>query len=587
MKAFARFLCVLSLTAFCVACGGGGGGTAPPTPLPPVTNASPGGIWVGIDADGGQIVAFVTETGGFHFIDEFLNQGSGILTVSNGNDVSGNFQLVSELGFTFPDGTTLADCTLSGTVTERQTLTVTVNCTTTAGNQDQITVTLDYVPIYERDSSLATIAGTFDDGSGIVTNIASDGTIFEQDPVSGCVTNGQVSVIDNGAFNLYGVQFGFNNCTGQLVGTFAGLGDLLGGNFSSRAFGVSVDGRVVVGESTSASGTEAFRLTSGGGMVGLGALAGGSFSQARGVSADGSVVVGISDSSQAFQWKDGVMTGLGFLPGEFSSQAWNVSANGSVVVGSSGRGGNTVPVRWDNGLIAELGGTGIAFDVSADGAVVVGSVNTPFSEAFRWENGVMTNLGFLPGRLFSRALGVSADGSVVVGSSAGGLAGEEAFRWENGVMVSLGSLGCPQCIPSGQISSEAHAVSADGSVVVGSSFGEPFIWDAAHGMRRLDDVFGFGLDLSGWTFCCNDFVGGSTTISADGLTIVGTGRNPNGEIEAWIAVLRPFTFAILNGTSFVGTATLDNTVTPEVLIVAATGDVAGTLVSFVSVLERL
>ncbi len=37
MKAFARFLCVLSLTAFCVACGGGGG-TAPPPPPPPAND---------------------------------------------------------------------------------------------------------------------------------------------------------------------------------------------------------------------------------------------------------------------------------------------------------------------------------------------------------------------------------------------------------------------------------------------------------------------------------------------------------------------------------------------------------------------
>ncbi len=35
MKAIARFLCVLSLTAFCVACGGGGGGAAPNIPPPP------------------------------------------------------------------------------------------------------------------------------------------------------------------------------------------------------------------------------------------------------------------------------------------------------------------------------------------------------------------------------------------------------------------------------------------------------------------------------------------------------------------------------------------------------------------------
>jgi hypothetical protein len=116
MKAFARFLCVLSLTAFCVACGGGG---AASRPLSPVINASPGGIWTGIDSDGDEIFAFVTEAGRFHVIDDVGNQGSGVLSVSNGNDVSANFQLVTTLGGTFPDGTTLADCTLSGTVTQR------------------------------------------------------------------------------------------------------------------------------------------------------------------------------------------------------------------------------------------------------------------------------------------------------------------------------------------------------------------------------------------------------------------------------------------------------------------------------------
>ena len=214
MKAFARFLCVLSLTAICVACGGGGGGAV--SSPPPVINVSPGGIWTGIDSDGDLVIALVTETGRFNFLDEFGNQGSGILSVSNGNDVSGNFQLVTPLGITFPDGTTLADCTLSGTVTERQTMTVTVNCTTTAGLQDQITVTLDYEAIYDSDSSLAAIAGIYGDGSGVVTDIASDGTIFAQDPVSGCVTNGQVNIIDP-AFNAYDVQFGFSNCTGQLA----------------------------------------------------------------------------------------------------------------------------------------------------------------------------------------------------------------------------------------------------------------------------------------------------------------------------------------------------------------------------------
>ena len=40
MKAFAKFLCVLSLTAFGVACGGESGGAAPPPPL----HQSPSGV---------------------------------------------------------------------------------------------------------------------------------------------------------------------------------------------------------------------------------------------------------------------------------------------------------------------------------------------------------------------------------------------------------------------------------------------------------------------------------------------------------------------------------------------------------------
>ena len=52
---------------------------------------------------------------------------------------------------------------------------------------------------------------------------------------------------------------------------FMGLGDLAGGQFASLPDPVSADGSTVVGASISASGREAFRWMSGGGMVGLGA----------------------------------------------------------------------------------------------------------------------------------------------------------------------------------------------------------------------------------------------------------------------------------------------------------------------------
>ena len=118
--------------------------------------------------------------------------------------------------------------------------------------------------------------------------------------------------------------------------SFQGLGDIPGEGFASFAHGVSANGSVVAGLSYSASGIEAFRWTSGGGMVGLGDLYGGVFeSAANDVSADGSVVVGSSRSSlgnEAFRWTSGGgMVGLGDLAGgDFHSIAFATSADGSV-----------------------------------------------------------------------------------------------------------------------------------------------------------------------------------------------------------------------------------------------------------------
>ena len=107
-------------------------------------------------------------------------------------------------------------------------MTLTVNCTTTAGLQSQSSITLNYNAVYERDSSLSVIAGNYDD-SGLVLNIDENGVMFEQDPVSGCVNNGQINVI-NPDFNAYDIQFGYSNCTGQstnLNGTsFIGMATL-------------------------------------------------------------------------------------------------------------------------------------------------------------------------------------------------------------------------------------------------------------------------------------------------------------------------------------------------------------------------
>ncbi len=160
--------------------------------------------------------------------------------------------------------------------------------------------------------------------------------------------------------------------------------------------------------------------------------------------------------------------------------------------------------------------------------------STEGEEAFRWTDDTgMVGLGDLPGGdVYSNAYGISADGSTVVGYSFSSN-GSEAFRWtEESGMLGLG-------FPEGAHESTALCASADGSVVGGvCKIGSPqyaFIWDAERGMRNLMDVMEceYHLDLTGWRLQGAK----SMTITTDGLTVVGSGVNPSGSLEAWIARL--------------------------------------------------
>jgi probable HAF family extracellular repeat protein len=335
------------------------------------------------------------------------------------------------------------------------------------------------------------------------------------------------------------------------VATFTPLG-----NVDSRADAVSGDGSVVVG-----SGSEgAFRWTASEGMDWLGGLPGDSSGhvEPEAVSANGAVVAGTSSDNRAVRWTaSGGMVALSELP----SQGEGISADGSVVVGhfrGASPSAENEAFRWTasgglvglgtlSGGVGSAGFTGsYAWDVSADGAVVVGdSESASGLQAFRWTaSGGMVGLGDLPGGPFhSTATATSCDASVVVGVSASDPSHSddpesgEAFRWTaSGGMVGLGTLGPDSNSAYGE--SHAWAVSCDGSIVVGSSLTSTgqrvvFIWDATRGMRNLQEVLthDFGLDLTGWV------LKSASGLSADGLTIVGTGFNPSGDGEAWVVTL--------------------------------------------------
>lgn len=235
-----------------------------------------------------------------------------------------------------------------------------------------------------------------------------------------------------------------------------GLGHLHDRVRESAAYGVSADGSVVVGNtSTGGSMGIAFRWTEASGVVSLGTLDTFPwwypYSAAYGVSADGSVIVGMSSygdgGMQAIRWTQAEgMVGLGDLPGgDVHSSARAISAGGSVIVGWGTSGSGTEAFRWTEaggwvGLGDLPGGTfySIASAVSADGSVVVGSSRTDLGdEPFIWdaEHG-MRNLKSvliagglnLTGWTLYQATGVSADGLTIVGVGVSPEGQTEAWR---------------------------------------------------------------------------------------------------------------------------------------------------------------
>lgn len=348
-----------------------------------------------------------------------------------------------------------------------------------------------------------------------------------------------------------------------LAAEFHDLGSLLEGD-ASEARGVSSDGKVVVGFSATPLGLgEAFRWTKATGMTGLGDFPGSSFnSSARGVSQDGSIVVGLgttSVGSHAFRWTQATgLVDLGGLAGTlFFSHSNAISSDGNTVVGRSTASSGVFGFKWTeaggmvtlNRIVGGTSNISEAFAVSADGSVVVGTSDggsSSFPKPVVWDAaGMPTVLGNLAGPTDAgSALGVSGDGNVIVGWTQSP-SGSEAFRWTaSGGIAGLGDL------PGSPFSSRAMAASFDGSIIVGAANrltglsyvpGDAFIWDKSHGMRDLREVlvteYSLGAELDGWK------LDSATAISADGMTIVGAGRDSTNLVRAWAVFLDSTTSA--------------------------------------------
>lgn len=161
-------------------------------------------------------------------------------------------------------------------------------------------------------------------------------------------------------------------------------------------------------------------------------------------------------------------------------------------------------------------GPSIADAVSADGSTVVGLSNSEQGfQAFRWtRGGGMAGLGAFDDGAFlsSQARGVSNDGSVVVGASVRPDSLNEdgsPFRW-----TAAGGLVYPGNLGGDSTGGSADAVSADGSILVGTSDAadgtyHAFRWTEASGMVALPAVL-------------NQQLARASALTPDGAIIVGS-----------------------------------------------------------------
>jgi probable HAF family extracellular repeat protein len=196
-----------------------------------------------------------------------------------------------------------------------------------------------------------------------------------------------------------------------------------------------------------------------------------------GISSDGTVVVANGTGAAAgFLWTStSGSSAIGILPGFQSALVTALSGDGSTAVGTLDW---FTAFRYQNGVMEDLGsldGPGafsMANAANHDGSVVVGASSAgggTSTHAFRWTTSGMQDLGALPGGDYAEARGVSADGNVVAGLAFGS-SGFVAFRWSQvDGMQELGSL-------PGSAQDSAYAVSADGATIVGESRSEPVRW---------------------------------------------------------------------------------------------------------------
>jgi hypothetical protein len=166
-----------------------------------------------------EIIAMVSEAGDFRIISVSLIQMSGAMTVS-GSRVSANGRGFAGPGGSWPDGSSVGNVTIDGTLAQRTLMSGIYSTSTMESGSFE----LFYDELYERNSSLALLAGVwtaYDDlGSPEVTFTVQSTGGFNGQNAQGCTSNGQFSIID-ARYDLYAVRSTVSGC--PIAGDYSGF----------------------------------------------------------------------------------------------------------------------------------------------------------------------------------------------------------------------------------------------------------------------------------------------------------------------------------------------------------------------------
>jgi len=229
-----RYVLLLNFLLICLSGCGGGSSTAGTTPVAgtdvPGATQSPGGIWFGRDSANQSVVLYIAETGMLRatlhpqgwIIPSF---GGGMVSVMSNNAVAGSFEVRGDSApFTGQPNEDLG-CAISGTVQERQELSIDVTCSDSGGvvYEEALRLMFD-ANVYERDSSLDELAGEYTLQFQPDTNslsIAVDGTLFGMfDNRAQCAVEGTATVIDT-EYTFIEVTWTMSGCTNP-IGNYEG-----------------------------------------------------------------------------------------------------------------------------------------------------------------------------------------------------------------------------------------------------------------------------------------------------------------------------------------------------------------------------